>query len=149
MGKLIPWMGLIGLMTVLLSISFCAPWLLDDRNDFLKQFVGSDFLATLGFILTVTLASSANLHLELNKIEAETGAEFKKTRKSVAASAYSLMVIFCLAIVIVVIKPLLPKFPPNRAVINSLALVCIYFNISVLLDLTKAVFKIPAIKKIN
>lgn len=66
-------MILIALATVLLTISFYQPHLLSDNNTFLRAFVSEQLLATLGFILAVTLASSANLHLELNKIEDATG----------------------------------------------------------------------------
>jgi len=135
--------------TVLLSISFCQPTLINDENQFLKEFVSEQLLSTLGIILTVTLASAASLHLELNKIEDETGKPFLRTRQSVRRSAYSLLVLFAVATVLVMVKPLLPPAPVNRAVANAGAILIIYFNLSVLYDLTRAVFKIPSIKAIK
>lgn len=149
MSKIIPPVTLIAMAAVLLSISFSTPWLLDDRNIFLKKFVGEGLLSTLGFILTVTLASSASLHLELNKIQDATGKTFDRTRKSIRRSAYSLMTIFGAAAILVVVKPLLPEVPYNIATANSLAILFIYFNLSVLYDLTRTVFKIPAISHIK
>ncbi len=138
-----------GIATVLLSISFCQPSLINDDNQFLKEFVSQQLLSTLGIILTVTLASAASLHLELNKIEDETGKPFLRTRQSVRRSAYSLLLIFAAATVLVMVKPLLPTAPVNRAVANAIAVLIVYFNLSVLYDLTRAVFKIPGIKAIN
>jgi hypothetical protein len=139
----------VGIATVLLSISFCQPSLINDDNQFLKEFVSQQLLSTLGIILTVTLASAASLHLELNKIEDETGKPFLRTRQSVRRSAYSLLLIFAAATVLVMVKPLLPTAPVNRAVANAIAVLIVYFNLSVLYDLTRAVFKIPGIKAIN
>ncbi len=150
MSKILPWTVLIGLATVLLTISFSQPHLLNDQNAFLKEFISEQLLATLGFILTVTLASAANLHLELNKIEDQTGKKFARTRKSVRRSAYSLMALFAAATLLVIVKPLLPSPPPyNTAVANSLAVLILCFNLSVLYDLTRTVFAIPSISQIK
>lgn len=142
-------MILTGLLTVLLSVSFCAPHLLNDSNEFLAAFVNHELLATLGFIAAVTLASAASMHFELNKLEDATGKPFLRTRKSLKRSAYSLIVLFAVAVLIVIVKPLLPTPPYNRAVANSFAIVIIYFYLSVLLDLTQTVFKIPSAKAIQ
>ena len=149
MTKILPWIILVGLATVLLTISFCQPHLLSDQNGFLKQFVSDQLLATLGFILTVTLASAASLHLELNKIEDATGKPFTRTRKSVRWSAYSLMAMFVIGTVLVIVKPLLPSPSYNAAVANTIAILIIYFNLSVLYDLTRTVFRIPSINAIK
>lgn len=142
-------MILIGLLTVLLTISFSAPYLLDDRNKFLEGFVNHELLGTLGFIVAVTLASAASVHFELNRIEDATGKPFLRTRRSLRRSAYSLIVLFSVAGLVVVIKPLVPEVPHNLAVANSFAIVIIYFNLSVLFDLTRTVFKIPSIEAIK
>lgn len=142
-------MILTGLLTVLLSISFMAPHILDDTNAFLSSFVNHELLATLGFIVAVTLASAASVHFELNKLEDATGRAFSRTRQSLKKSAYSLVALFALAGVIVIVKPLLPEPPYNRAVANSFAIAIIYFNLSVLFDLTKTIFKIPSISAIK
>ena len=149
MSKTLPLILLIGITTVLLTISFSEPQLLDDRNTFLKAFVGPDFLATLGFILTVTLASSASLHLELNKLEDATGTQFGRTRSSIRRSVFSLMALFVAGIVLLSVKPLLPSPPYNQAVANSFAILILFFNLSVLYDLTRTVFAIPSVAKIK
>ena len=149
MAKVLPWMILISLLTVLLTISFAAPHLLDDRNTFLADFVNHELLSVLGFIVAVTLASAASVHFELNKLQDETGKPFERTRRSLGRSAFSLIVLFGAAFLIVIVKPLLPTAPYNAAVANSFAIAIIYFNLSVLLDLTRTVFKIPSAGKIR
>ncbi len=150
MSKIIPWVLLIALATVLTVISFVAPHLLDDRNKFLSSFVNHELLATLGFIVAVTLASAANVHFELNRIEDQTNKKFTRTRKSLKRSANSLLLLFILAGFVVIIKPLLPN-PPNYnvAIFNSIAICIVFFNLSVLFDLTRTVFLIPSVKEIT
>lgn len=148
MPRALPWTILIGLMAVLLSISFAAPDLLNDRNSFLRNFVNHEFLATLGFIVAVTLASAASVHFELNRLEDATGKTFKRARGGLRKSAYSLVALFAAAGFIVVLKPLVSE-PHKIAVANSLALLILYFNLSVLLDLTRTVFKIPPVSAIK
>lgn len=150
MSKIIPWTILIGLATILTVISFVAPYLLDDRNTFLAGFVNHELLATLGFIVAVTLASAANVHFELNRIEDQTNRKFLRTRKSLGRSAYSLLFLFMLAGLVVTLKPLLPSPPSyNVALANSIAICIVFFNLSVLFDLTRTVFAIPSVKEIN
>ncbi len=143
MSKTLPWTILVGLTTVLLSISFTNPSFLNDENQFLRNFVNQELLATLGFIMAITIASAGGLHLELNKLQDETSVPFRRTRRSIKRSAYSLLILFAGAVTLVVVKPLLPSAPFSAAVANSLALLIIYFNLSVLYDLTRTVFAIP------
>lgn len=140
---MLPWVILIGLVTVLTVISFTQPWMLDDRNYFLKAFVGGDFLATLGVIVSITLASAANIHLHLNGLSDDTGARFVNTRLSIRRSCNSLVWSFVAAIVLVTVKPLLPTAPYNAAMANSFAIIIIYFNASVMLDLVRTSLAIP------
>lgn len=142
-------MILIGLLTVLLTISFAEPHLLDDRNTFLANFVNHELLSTLGFIVAVTLASAASVHFELNKIEDETGKPFRRTRGSLRKSAYSLIFLFAAAGVVVIVKPLIPNVPYNLAVANSFAIAIVFFNLSVMFDLTRTVFAIPSVTEIK
>lgn len=149
MSKILPWMILAGLATVLLTISFYQPHLLNDDNEFLKVFVRDQLLATLGFILAVTLASAASLHFEFNRIEDETGKPLTRSRRSVRRSAYSLIVMFVAGGFVAILKPLLPEPAYNSAVANSIAILIVYFNLSVLLDLTRTVFGVPAVSVIK
>lgn len=149
MSKVLPWVILIGLCTVLSVISFAQPWMLDDHNSFLKAFIGADYIATLGIIVSITLASAANVHLHLNGLTDETGRRFEHTRRSIRRSCNSLVWSFVAGIVLVTIKPLLPAAAYNSAMANSLALVIIYFDASIMLDLVRTSLAIPSKEEIK
>ena len=131
--------------TVLLAVSACAPYLLSDvGNKFLAGFVNQELLSLLGVVVTITLASAGNLHLELNKLQDRTKLPFNRTRKAIKLSAYSLIAIFMIAGALVVIKPMLGPDMRATAACNSIAVVLIFFSLFVLIDLTRTVFAIPA-----
>jgi hypothetical protein len=135
---------LIGLTTILLVISLVYPWMLNDSNSFLKEFVGSDYLAVLGFIVSITIASAIQVHLHLNTLADQTGKSFRRTRGSIRRSCNSLVWSFVFAVILVTIKPLLPTFPVNAAVANSIALIIIYFCASVMLDIVRSALSVPS-----
>lgn len=137
-------MTLIALTAVLISASICAPYYLsDDGNSFFKGFVTWELLSFLGVVVTITLASAANLHLELNKLEERTRESFKEARVAVRQSASSLLALFVAAFVLVMVKPTLAS-PHWNAGVNAVAILIVLFNLAVLTDLTMAVFRIPA-----
>lgn len=134
-----------GLLTVLLTVSACAPYPLSDQgNHFLAGFVNQELLSLLGVIVTITLASAGNLHLELNKLQDRTTKSFLRTRQAVKMSAYSLILIFALAGALVVVKPLFTGDLHATAACNSIAIVLVVFSLFVLTDLTRTIFAIPA-----
>ena len=135
----------LGTLVVLLAASACAPYLLsDDGNSFLRGFVNQELLTVLGVVVTITLASAGNLHLELNKMQDRTGSPFMRTRKSVKISAYSLILIFALAGALVIVKPLVGSDMRATAACNSVAITLMLFSLFVLVDLTRTTLSIPA-----
>ena len=147
---MIMWTALIGLMTVLLSISAWSPYYLsDDGNSFLRGFINHEFLSILGVIVTITLASAANIHLELNKLQDQVGKPFSRARAGICRSAYSLIIIFALGVVLVIVKPFTVSSQKLTAAANSAAIVIMFFSLSVLVDLTRTTFKIPAASAIR
>ena len=130
----------------LVTISVCAPWVLsDDSNSFLKNFVNHEMLGFLGVIVTITLASTATLHLELNKLEeAAQIVVFGATRRKIHLSAYSLIAALILAFVLVVTKPLFGSSAIATSLVNSGAIIIILFNVLVLFDITKSAFALKA-----
>ncbi len=150
----IQWTGILATLTVLLSSSACAPYFLsDDGNEFLRGFVNQELLSLLGVIVTITLASAANLHLELNKLQDLTGKEFLRTRKAIKRSSYSLIAIFATAGLLVILKPTFGSEMHATAACNSIAIVLVLFSLLVLVDLTRTILSIPAscevLKRLN
>lgn len=135
---------------IVVVLSAYAPSLLSDQNEFLKGFVNHEFLNILGVIVTITLASSANLHLTLNQIEErhQTRSAFLETRAGVRSAAYALIVLFLVAVAIVVAKPLLATAHWSATLFNGAALIVIIWNVLILVALMEAVFGLrPDIKE--
>ena len=98
----------------------------------------------LGVIVAITLASTANLHLQFNQIEDTAKKEIlRNTRSSVRRSAWWLIYLFSMGLLLVIIKPLLPESDLCMALANGGAILIVVFNILVLTDLTKLAFSIP------
>lgn len=148
-GKAAPWVLLLALLAVLLGVSVHhSHFLSDSGNPFLKDFMDNDILSVLGFITAVGNAATLSIFLHLNHLEDETLAKFTRTRSSLRKSAVSLVYIFLIAFIALVIKPLLGNGEVSSAIINGVGIVCIFFSLSVLRDLTLTVFGIPTKKRI-
>jgi len=99
------------LFLVTMLISFFSP-LTISSNGFLDDFIGSQLLSLLSVILTVTLASVANIHLTLSKKTNEITDHKKKAaakkaageaRVEINSNALGLFVTFLFALVLLII----------------------------------------------
>lgn len=143
---MIRWASIILLLAVvagLVFLVFCHPHYVSDQgNVFLKNFVNHEFLSFLGVIVTITLASAANLHLEFNRIERDTGETFAEARGAIKSYAILLIVMFAGAFALVLLKPVFGGGPMESAAFNAASITVVLLNIMSLADLTLAVFKI-------
>lgn len=122
-------------------LTACAPEALSDKNSFLLGFVNHEYISFMGVLVTITLASAANIHIELNRYDEALGkSSFKATRGHLRDSAFALVAALCVAIATVVIKPLGPATIYWQSAFNSVALVTIIFSIMIVVDLTLAAF---------
>lgn len=144
MNKILARCILIVAIGVWVCISLAAPWVLDDTNSFLRDFANHEFLNVLGLIVAITLASTANLHLQFNQIEDHVRTRFlNSTRASVKNSSYWLVFVFVMGIIAVTAKPLLPAHAVSSALVNGFVLLILLSSILVLIDITRLVFQIP------
>lgn len=128
---------------VWLAIVVAAPWMLSDANEFLNGFVNHEFLGFMGVIVTITLASAANLHIELNKLEDRLNATlFTRTRRDLRHSAFSLIAALIAAIILVILKPILSCGERAEAGLNGVAITILLASIMILIDLTQAAFSL-------
>lgn len=141
--------GILSLIVASLLISWLHPQWLSDNNSFLKGFVNQELLAVLGVIVTITLASAASLHLELNRLEDAYGEGFEEARSATKRYAYMLIWLFLGALVLVVAKPIVAINDHIEAALNGTAIIIIVLNVLALVDLTGAVFAIPASKRLG
>lgn len=120
-----------------------APWAISDANGFLKGFVNEEFLGFMGVVVTITLASAANLYIELNKLEDKLDvAIFTRSKADVRHSAYALIATLVASVVLVVVKPLLMCGERIVAATNAVALTILIVAILILIDLTQAAFSL-------
>jgi hypothetical protein len=145
MSKTVAIVLIIVLAGLVLACAICAPNVLSDKNTFLVAFVGPEFLGVLGVILAITLASSAQLHLEFNKIEEhyKSRGGLSKTRKSVRDDTYALIVLFLIGIALVVFKSLIANSAWSQTIINGAVILVLVANVLLLVSLTRTTFKIP------
>lgn len=147
MTKTLAWTIFLSLTAILLSASICQPHLLSDEgNAFFRQFVTHEMLGVIGVIVTITLASSASIHLELNKLEERTGNPFQKARNAIRDSSVALVSAFGLAFLLVMVKPWIGGSDHLSAALNSASILIFLFSLAIMADLTMAIFRIPAIR---
>ncbi len=127
---------------VWVALSILAPWVLSDQNTLLANFISQgSFIAFLGVVVTITLASAANLHLELNKMEEKINKRvFNKTRLSIKKSAFWLIAMLLLAVFLSSIKSLVCDTEIAQSFLNGACLLIVLFNVLVLIDLTQTAF---------
>jgi len=129
-------------LAVVITLSVISPWVLSDNNLLLSKFIEQGgFLSFLGVIVTITLASATNLHLELNKMEEKYQKRiFIKTRGSIRKSSFWLISLLLVAILIASTKSLLCKTVVAESIANGACLLIVLFNILFLVDLTQTAF---------
>lgn len=148
MTKTTAWIALLILTAILGSASFCVPHYLSDAgNTFFKNFVNHELLSVLGVIVTITLASAANLHLEINKLQEKTGDKFAEARTAIRLCSYSLIAVFIVAALLVMVKPAIGQAETGTALINSAVILLLVFSVGVLADLTAAIFAIEPLPR--
>jgi hypothetical protein len=134
---LIVWIAVSG------SVAITHPSWLSDKNEFLKNFVNHELLAYLGVIVTITLASVANLFVSLLKIEEDRNSIiFKKTKRDLKHISIALILTLVVALPLVVLKPILPNFDWVQALLNSMAVWLVAFSMLLLADATLALFEL-------
>lgn len=136
--------------SVLVVIAFQKPEWINDENGFLKGFMNHEYLNVLGVILAITLASLAQIHLSLNRIEEQIQPKtLRNSRKEIREAAYYLIGLFLVGVIVVIVKPILKNLPlpicvDVTALINALAIFILLFYIFILFDVTQATFSISA-----
>lgn len=109
----------------------------------MKDFLSDKLLSFLGVIVTITLASIANLHLELNKIEQAAGRRgFPKTRLRLRQSAAWMIAMLLIAVALDVVKPLVSAGEAMASLLNGAGILIVIFNVLILIDITQMVFEI-------
>jgi len=138
-------MVLVVVVGVEAAIVACRPAWIGDSNKFLREFINHEYLNVLGVILAITLASLAQAHLSLNRIEEDRGREFMHgTRAEIRSAAYWLIGLFIAGFLVVAVKPMVESTDTAKAIANAIAIFILAFYVLILIDITSAVFDIKA-----
>lgn len=133
---------------VIICITAYSPHWINDKNNFLFNFVNHEFLSLLGVIVSLTIASTGQLHLSLNELEREAGKRFLfKTRSNVKTSAYCLIILFVAALFLVVLKGALFNEPSDWkdtafAFINGSAIMIVLWSSLILASIIQIIFRV-------
>lgn len=140
--------GLIGFGVALVSMLVCKPLWLSD-NTFLKGFISFEILSLLAVILTVTLASVANIHLAINRIIAKhlsgdneqvrVASEIKSEIKS---NAWTIFFSFFFAVIILFVKGLNEADAFIVSACNAAMLWILFLNLMCILDIYRVIYGI-------
>jgi hypothetical protein len=144
-NKTISWCLYIFCFSIWLIISFSAPWVLSDNNDFLKSFINHELLTFLGIFVTITISAIANIHLELNKLEEQLKKRvFVYTRHSIKRSAFWLVGMLLISFLIIISKPLVVSSSNEigTSLFNGGGLIIVIFNVLILIDILQTTFKL-------
>ena len=143
MSKAVSYCLLIVVGFFLLSATVFKPDVLSDSNKFLADFVNQNILAILGVVLTITLASAAQIHLALNEVENKAKKViFTKTRSGVHSSSYWLIGLFFLSILVALVKPYFMASIPWQSFFNGAALFILFWMVLIMASLMRLVFAI-------
>ncbi len=141
MNKTIAICSLLAWTVVWLCVTTAAPQWLGDTNKFMKSFLEHDFLGFMGVVVTITLASSSNLFIELNKLEEKIGRiSFPNTKTHVKHSSFSLIAALVASVILSVMKPIVDSGERAQAFVNGFSILVVIFSILILIDLTMAAF---------
>ncbi len=144
MTRSMAYAGLLAYIATAIAVIAARPEWLANSNEFLKSFVNHELINVLGVTLAITLASAAQIHLALNRIEERHGVRnaLDQTRSELRHDTYWLLAYFVFGIVIVVVKPIAGGGVESEAFFNAAALYILILHILVLVSLTQLVFSI-------
>ena len=151
MNKQVARLVFISLAVVSVLVSVLTDWFSDERNTFLRDFVNQELLNLLGVVLAITLASVASLQVAFDKVKDNIeGLELSGTRNAVKSAIMSLNWTFLGAVVLVVIKPLMPTgCAPFVSLVNATALLLVIYYGMTLMELTILTLKMPSLGELK
>lgn len=129
---------------VFTSATICAPEVLGS-NPFLVSFVGAEFVSVLIVIVTVSLVSVTQIHLEYSRIERAFKLRvFGDARREVNLAAILLVVFLFLGIILAMIKSAYTDEAVLQSTFHSIGLMILASAILVMYDLVRTVYVLAA-----
>lgn len=141
------------MVAISISATICNPSFFA-RNDFLEHFITYELLRILAIILTVTLASIANIHLSLNRLvrmafrnKADGVRRANDVRREINQNGWTLVILFVVACVLLFIK----GWPEQNSLyilslVNAFGITILFTYILILCDTYQVIFAIVSIE---
>lgn len=139
----IAYFSLVITVALIFSIAHCDPYILNDKNEFFKDFGGYNLITTLGIIITINISLITSLLLEIKKIEDSKGAPvFRETRKSLKHDSYAMIIIIILSLILPIIKLALPAESYWSLVANGTKILLFEIIIFIMADVVMTIFNL-------
>lgn len=133
------------------SISICKPAFFSE-NAFLDQFVNHEFINLMAVIVTVSLVSVVQLHMEYTRIERKFKQRaFEKSRRTVNANGVILIALFVFSFIISFIKGM-PEVEGNlqiQSMVHVVALAAILECVWIMYELIRTAYTIARTEPID
>lgn len=152
MDKIYPTFCFAAMFLWVLVLTFRYPNVLAG-NTFLDDFVGAQLLSLLAIILTITLASVANIHLGLNRIikeqfedDLEEGySAAEPVRREINQNAWVLFWVFLTCIVLLCVEGAFPSVIWVESFVYGVCALILVLNVWVLYDVYKSVYALVSL----
>lgn len=126
-------------------VTYRPDWLAD--NSFLDEFISHEILALFAVVLTVTLASVANIHLAINRMIVQSFRQDPKAqmlaseiKTEIRDNCRIIFVSFFLALTALIVKGLIPDEPVHVAIVNGFLIWVLVLNLLTIMDVYNVVY---------
>ena len=145
---------LIALAAVLTCVVTYRPeWL--SANTFLDEFINHEILALFAVVLTVTLASVANIHLAINRMIAQSFRNDETARRmangikgEIRDNSRIIFISFFAALFALIIKDLIPDETLHIAIANGFLIWVLVLNLLTIMDVYNVVYGLSDIQSV-
>lgn len=130
--------AILGIFGACFCLGFYVPDIFSDRNSFFSSFVGGELLAVLAFTVALTLGGATNIYMFLLGVSDRTGVDFPLAKRGLIRSSLSLIVLFAVAFMLSVFKPIASD--ALSVWLNAAAMLVVMLNLTILVDITQTAF---------
>lgn len=142
--RIVPFISLLVLAALFVGLSVCAPSFLA-TNQFLDEFVNHEYINVLAVIVTVSLVSVTQIHLEYSRIERRFKIRvFQDARRTVNIGAMLLTSMLLLAFVISIVRAAVGGDEQMLSLVHGAALLTVATSVFIMYDLVRVVYVLAA-----
>jgi hypothetical protein len=142
--RVLPIITLIVFAALFVGLAVCSPSTLA-QNKFLDEFVNHEYINVLAVIVTVSLVSVTQIHLEYSRIERRFKTRvFQDARRTVNLGALLLTSMLVLAFVISFVRAEVSEDLLMLSIVHGAALLTVLTSVFIMYDLVRVVYVLAA-----